>query len=134
MNELFPLYFFLAFFTFSKDNTFPYLLFCGLFLDFFIYSFPFLHTIFIVLFFFMNSCFKKPKNLWNASIRTILNTSVYLGLFMLIYQKKVWILFFSNNIYNLFFTWFFFERGKMNFHSKNISYALHKRKKSSCRS
>lgn len=121
MFEYFPLYFFLSLLTFSKESVLPYLLFCGLFLDCIVYRLPFLHTIFIIIFFLLNRFLKRPKKLSCACIQTIMNTSLYLLLLMLIFKKIPWILLFMTNIYNLLLTCLWFRKGRIVLKKSKVS-------------
>lgn len=121
MFEYFPLYFFLSLLTFSKEGVLPYLLFCGLFLDCIVYRLPFLHTIFIIIFFLLNRLLKRLKKLSCACIQTIINTSLYLLLLMLIFKKTPWILFLMTNIYNLLLTCLWFRKGRIVLKKSKVS-------------
>ncbi len=113
MFEFFPIYFFLTLLTFSKENVFPYLLFCGLFLDCIIYHLPFFHTIFLLLLFLLNRVLKKPQKLIQACFRTFINTNLFLTLFILIFKKTPWLLVIMTNFYNLLFTALWFQKGRI---------------------
>lgn len=103
LNLYLPLSFFLIFLAFPNDQTFPFIMFSGLFLDFIVYDFFFLNTIILFVLFVFSYSLKKRDTLLFKMFLCFLNT-VFYYIFWMLYQdiNLIFPLFF-NIVWNLIF-------------------------------
>ena len=107
MNEFLPLYFYISLFTFSHERNLPFLLFASLFLDIIVYPFSFIHTLLTIVLYLLNtSCHLG---------RTCLNTFIYVGILLLIFQHLSPIFLLMSLLWNFFLTFLLFKKRSLNF-------------------
>lgn len=115
MNSFLPLYFYVSFFTFSKERILPFLLFSSLYLDCIVYPFSIIHTLLTVVLYILNVSWHIPHRLKLYLGRTILNTLLYVGSLELIYQNFSISFLLISILWNLLITFIFFKKRSLNF-------------------
>lgn len=115
MNEFLPLYFYISLFTFSHERNLPFLLFASLFLDIIVYPFLFIHTLLTIVLYLLNTSWHIPHQLKFYLGRTCLNTFIYVGILLLIFQHLSFIFLFMSLLWNFFLTFLLFKKRSLNF-------------------
>lgn len=115
MNEFLPLYFYISLFTFSHERNLPFLLFASLFLDIIVYPFSFIHTLLTIVLYLLNTSWHIPHQLKLYLGRTCLNTFIYVGILLLIFQHLSPIFLLMSLLWNFFLTFLLFKKRSLNF-------------------
>ncbi len=115
MNNFFPLYFYISYFTYSKEKVLPFLLFSSLFLDIIVYPYTLIHTLLTIVIYLLNFSWHIPHRLKLYVGRTILNTVMYIGALQVIYLHFSPSLLLSNIFWNILITFLYFKKRSFNF-------------------
>ena len=118
MNNYLPLFFYVTLFSYPKEKVFPFLLFASCFISFIVYSFSLLPILLTIIFYVLNRSWHLPHRLKNMYFRTFFNTTLYIGIFMLVTGKNTLVLLLSNILWNTFFSHLLFNKRNLNFSKK----------------
>lgn len=118
LNIYLPLSFFLILLSFPNYQTFPFLVFSGLFLDFIVYDFFFLNTIVLLILFIFSYSFKKRNTLYFKMFLCFINTVLYYLFWMLYQEMNLIFPLFFNIIWNLIFVIFVYHKEPIHINNK----------------
>jgi len=121
-NGLYPLFFFLTFLTYAKeDYVFPLLIFIGCFIDFLCYPYQGIHTILLILFYVGNVSLKRCHTKKSAIGRTLINTFLYFFIIYVITRNASLLIFITQCLWNILFTIILFDKKRIETKRKNFS-------------
>ena len=118
MNSLWPYFFFVSFFGYSREKIIGPILYLSFFLGFVLYDSNYYFLINNLIFWGVNLKF-SPKHLLKAyQVRTIINTFFYLGLWIIMFKRFSFSLLIMQGLWNVFLTTVLFQKRNFNFSKK----------------